>query len=537
MLNEDVEEMPIHHSKENLTREEIEIIRAYRRNDVKVTEKLFQLTLGNVDIPELKDYKGKNKIQDRFDVMQETGLQCLNWSDVKIGEEWNKLDYMKEENISDPRDLFPKKVKHPYGQKFKNFFPKHMEFQTDQLKDFVKKLGNEYVKNTKQEFPIKIGNTTYTIAKGGLHSTEKHRHITIPKGFRYDDEDIGSQYPNSMVKFEICPPHLKKTFLHQYKGKISKRISYKKIAKDLIKENQKEKARPLMSVQEMLKLCLNGGGYGKLGQRGSFLEFPEGMLRVTMGNQMEILMLIERLEMSGFQVLSGNTDGISVYYPETKRQEFLEICEWWEKKVGNFEMGKLEETPFKEVWQESINHYIAKKEDGVKKKGRFATEFELHKNKSKRIIPMALEAYFIDKKDPAEFIRNHKNIYDFCIAKKAAGKMYYEEQWQEDGVTKTKTHKKLVRYFISTNGTVLYKRGFNNQGDPVNNHCEAETDIGQPLITYFNRFFESDDYKIDYNYYILETLERIDSIEKTRKAKAFVDSIKAEKGGNQLSLF
>lgn len=143
MLNEDVEEMPIHHSKENLTKEEIEIIRAYRRNDVSVTEKLFQLTLGNVDIPELKDYKGKNKIQDRFDVMQETGLQCLNWSDVKIGEEWNKLDYIKEENISDPRDLFPKKVKHPFGQKFKNYFPKHVEFETDQLKEFVKKLGNE----------------------------------------------------------------------------------------------------------------------------------------------------------------------------------------------------------------------------------------------------------------------------------------------------------------------------------------------------------------------------------------------------------
>jgi len=49
-------------------------------------------------------------------------------------------------------------------------------------------------------------------------------------------------------------------------------------------------------------------GYGKLGQRGSFLEYPEGMLKVTMGNQMEILMLIEKLEMSGFQVLSGNTE-------------------------------------------------------------------------------------------------------------------------------------------------------------------------------------------------------------------------------------
>ena len=71
----------------------------------------------------------------------------------------------------------------------------------------------------------------------------------------------------------------------------------------------------------------------------------------------------------------------------------------------------------------------------------------------------------------------------------------------------------------------------------MNNHCEAETDIGQPLVTYFNRFFKSDNYNIDYNYYILETLERIDAIEKTKKAKAFVESVKSKSCGSQLKLF
>jgi hypothetical protein len=47
--------------------------------------------------------------------------------------------------------------------------------------------------------------------------------------------------------------------------------------------------------------------YGKLGQQGSFLEYPEGLLRVCIGNQLEILMLIEMFEMEGFNVLSGNT--------------------------------------------------------------------------------------------------------------------------------------------------------------------------------------------------------------------------------------
>lgn len=57
---------------------------------------------------------------------------------------------------------------------------------------------------------------------------------------------------------------------------------------------------------------MNGGFYGKLGQPGSFLEYPEGTLRVCMGNQIEILMLIEALEMNGFNVVSGNTKPIGV---------------------------------------------------------------------------------------------------------------------------------------------------------------------------------------------------------------------------------
>jgi len=97
-----------------------------------------------------------------------------------------------------------------------------------------------------------------------------------------------------------------------------------------------------------------------------------------------------------------------------------------------------------------------------------------------------------------------------------------------------KVHKKLIRYFVSTKGTVLFKRGINNMGDPMNNHCEAATDLGQPLVTYFNKAFEAEDYKIDYNYYILEVLERIDNIEKTRKAQAFIESLSPTQ---QLKLF
>ena len=68
----------------------------------------------------------------------------------------------------------------------------------------------------------------------------------------------------------------------------------------------------------------------------------------------------------------------------------------------------------------------------------------------------------------------------------------------------------------------------------MNNHVNAPNLLGQPLVTYFNKFFESENYKIDYDQYILDTLERIDALEKTKKAKAFVESLS---GTQQLTLF
>jgi len=193
------------------------------------------------------------------------------------------------------------------------------------------------------------------------------------------------------------------------------------------------------------------------------------------------------------------------------------------------------------MWQESINHYIARKIDkdndgniigySTKKKGRFCTEFEMNKDKSERIIPLALEAYFIDKKDPIEFITNHKNIFDFTIGVKAFGKMYYEEQWEENGVTKVKTHKKLIRYYISNSGTVLYKRGINHEGEEVNGHVNAPNEIGQLLITYFNTAEKKENYDINHSYYILETMKRIDKIEKSKRTETYIKSLNQAKQG------
>jgi hypothetical protein len=542
MMNMNVEEMPIHHSQAVLTEEEVETVISYRRNDVIATLALLYLTIGqpnkvrelNGDVPvdELKDYQDANKIEQRLNIQKETGLQCLNWSDVKIGEEMNKMKYMDAKGIKYDKDLIPKKVKHPYGQKFKNFFPKTMSFQTSHLNDFISELGEKYVLAEKQEFPIRIGNTTYTIAKGGIHSTESNRCIIVSSGMKLEDADVGAQYPNSIIKLGVYPPHLDNIILDQFKETVKLKDVYKGKGKIAKEEKDDAKVRSFKSLEGLTKLQMNGGYYGKLGQPGSFLEYPEGVLKVCMGNQIEILMLIESLEMNGFNVVSGNTDGILTYYPASRESEYKRLCSEWENKVGNNVLGKLEFAEFEGIWQESVNSYLAKKTDGtIKRKGRFVVTYgspgcEINKNKSKRIIAMALGEYFANKVDPIDYITNHANITDFCIAKKASGQLHYEELHPD----KTIIHKKLIRYYVSNNGNIFKKRGINNEGNPMDNHCEAlDKDypwMKQPVLTYFNKFEKKDNYDINYSYYILETLKRIDKIEKTNKAKMYAEKFK-----------
>ena len=62
------------------------------------------------------------------------------------------------------------------------------------------------------------------------------------------------------------------------------------------------------------KVSLNGT-FGKLFSRHSIFYAPEFGIAVTIGGQLSLLMLIERLELSGIRVVSANTDGVEMLVP------------------------------------------------------------------------------------------------------------------------------------------------------------------------------------------------------------------------------
>lgn len=521
-----VEVTPIDFRKVGLTEDDIEIVTQYCWNDIDALLYLWKYTTGDV---ENEEYKGKNKIIDRMSIIQkfEFPERAISWSDVKIGEEINMVGYMKKTGRT-RKDIYAAKKARKYKKiTFGQCIPDYVEFQTTEFQEFKDRMSPVKIDFYKKiPYPFSYNGTKYIIGKGGLHSVDKKR-LLYPKAGEYlEDADVGSQYPNAIFKRNLYPVHLGKEWLVNYEISIREKDKYKQLAK------AGDKAAK--GIEESYKLALNGGGYGKTGEPNSWQYGPEVMYACTVGNQFEILMLIERHELTGIRVISANTDGIVCLYPKHLEEIYKRNCTWWEEKVGNLTMGKLEYTKFKKVYQSSVSDYLAIKEDGkIKKKGDFVTDHILSKNKSRRIVPIALEKYVVDGTPVEETIRNHKHIFDFLIGVKASGNYHYEATDRETG--DVEEFRSLLVYYVSTNGRKLLKiknEDSEATGNAITN-CEApdEDDDHVWLCTPANKIDPTipiENYNIDYTYY-------------EKKCYRIIESVEGKKGKivnkNQISLF
>jgi hypothetical protein len=176
-----------------------------------------------------------------------------------------------------------------------------------------------------------------------------------------------------------------------------------------------------------------------------------------------------------------------------------------------------------------VNDYLAIKTDGeIKKKGDFLTDFELHKNKSARIVPLALEQYFVSNIPVADTIRGHSNIFDFCLRQKASKDFHYEGI---DRSTGNKTvYNKLIRYYISNTGEKLLK--IKNEDSTSGAAAVSQVEAGEWLATVCNKLDKNHPLdNINYAYYIERAEKLIRKIETEGRARNIVVN------PNQLSLF
>ena len=312
----------------------------------------------------------------------------------------------------------------------------------------------------------------------------------------------GGMYPNAIRKRKLYPEHLGIEWL----GIVDKLIGDRDIAKDMYKQTKEGKYK---SVDEAYKLAANGGLFGKLQDKTNWQFSPKTCFDVTIGSQIDLIMLIERLVLGGINVISANTDGIVSLFDKNQEELYKKICKDWETLVGNNDKGKLEYADYSLLAQRSVNDYVAVKTDGKPKhKGAsFTINHELHKNKSYKIIALALNEFYVKGINPRLFIANHTNIMDFCAGMRTKGDWYLNSIYFKDNYIIKEKLQKTNRYFISNDGVKLVK--CNPDGRQI------QEDAGKWKATIYNKHVEKkiEDYDINYDFYVKKTYEIISEIQ------------------------
>jgi hypothetical protein len=445
-----------------VTLEDVNIIRKYNLNDVLITEQLYYKLLDrlklraeisdlyNINCYTESDSGMANRILEKF-YSEATGLDKKHFKDLRTERKFVKFDWV----------VFPE-----------------INFETETMMKLLEEVKNHTYYKDQPFFSKKVtfGNVEYKLGVGGLHSVDGGAVFEESETESIIDADIASMYPSLAINHNLAPEHLGTKFMKKFRELRDKRIRAK---------HEGRKAE-----NECLKIVLNAT-IGKTLQPHLWLYDPIVNLKVTINGQLYILMLIEHLVLEGFRVISANTDGITTIVPKNREDRYYEICRSWESKT-RFE---LEYAYYKKYARRDVNNYVAIKRDGTtKEKGIFLTKIDLAKGFEKPIVSLALYNFFVKDIPIETTIKEHKDIYDFCIAKKIDKKFTNEYHTLKDGQYKKDILQKSVRYYVSTNGGVLLKTDY-EKGDIENYEVNKK-------VTIFNDYFDGP-YNIDYGYYII----------------------------------
>jgi len=507
---ENIEEMPIHHTKTDMTQEDIDVIKHYCFNDVNSTREFYYVTIGQTEHPL---YKGNNQIQLRLDIEQEFGIRCLNYSDSKIGDEIIKKYYCEEKKIQ--YQELPKKGTFAKVS-VKYCIANYVEFKTPQLQEFLKRI-KKVVLGVNDDFKEEIHfySNAYSFMKGGLHTENKPKVFEATDDVLIVDWDVSSYYPAIIINNGRYPKHLGPEFLRGYKKMFEKRLELKPLAK---------KDKKIKGIVNALKLAVNSV-YGKSSDMQSWIYDRQLTMFTTITGELSLMMLIEAYELAGINVISANTDGVTVMVKKELVDKMHQINKWW----CDLTQYELERADYQKIIFSTVNDYIAIKTDGeVKKKGDFLTDFELHKNKSARIVPIALERYYVHDVPVATTITGCNNIFDFCIRQKSSSDFHYEG-WNRTKGEKT-VYNKLIRYYVSTTGEKLLK--VKNENSESTAPDTSQVEAGEWVCTVCNHLPSTTDTSgVNFDYYIEKAERIIHKIQyEGRKRKVVVNP-------NQLSLF
>ena len=464
---EKLQDMPIDHTA-FLNDEQVEILKQYNLNDLQLTKALYIVL--------------KPQIELREKLTQEYGIDLRSKSDAQIAESIITAEVSK---VTGP-------VERPIiecGTTFKFKKPGFIEFKSENLNNLLNLIlsaefvvpasGQTTIPKEIANTQITIGNSSYQIGIGGLHSTEQSSAYIADENTVIIDRDVVSYYPSIILREGIAPEHMADSFLHIYRSILNRRLKAKKTGDKV--------------SADALKIVVNSS-FGKFGSKWSKLYSPNSMIQTTLIGQLALLMLIESLELEGVSVISANTDGVVIKHTPVQTTLVTFVIWMWETQTG-FE---TEESKYRALYCRDVNNYICIKTDGsVKRKGAFAFG-GLQKNPTNEICIDAVTEFLRSGIPIEETIDSCKDIRKFVTLRRVNNGAI------KDGVVLGRA----IRWYYA-NGVegVIH--------DKINNYTIPRTEGAKPLMDLPVEF--PNDVNLDW--YKTEAYSMLEQIGSTEKVK------------------
>lgn len=361
-----------------------------------------------------------SQLQIRQSLSERYGIDLRSKSDAQVGEAIIKHRCEQAFN----RRIYKQEI--DWNFKFRYTTPSWVAYQLPQLQNALSLIqqaifslgpsGAVAMPPQLENFCVTVGQSTYRMGIGGLHSSEKSVCYRSDSNNVLLIPDVASYYPSLILNSGEYPPALGPMMPVVYASIKEERIADKKLEKKLPKNSPEWILAHIGN--EGGKIQLNGP-FGKLGSPYSVLFAPKMLIQTTITGQLALLMLIEWLEHYGIRVVSANTDGLVILCP----RHLLDACKFliaeWQKLTG-LDMDNAECSA---LYARDVNNYVMIKADGeVKRKGVYSQAGLIEKKNPDVEICGDAVAAFLSEGVPIEYtIATCRDIRKFVTIQKVAG--------------------------------------------------------------------------------------------------------------------
>lgn len=420
----------------------------------------------------------------------ETAGVFLDIEEHKLGDVAKFAEMVvKKLKLTDPNDKKNKRYE-PTIEHLKEMFKLHPLgwVEEKELKSPKGAISYYFCWRKADNLNVVIDGFRYDFGTGGIHGCKKGITVTQP-GKKIKTIDVASYYPNLSIRNKIYPQHLDTLFCEVYEDLYVERRSHHKTS----------------ALNKALKLALNGT-YGASGDEFSPMYDPKFMMSITINGQLSLCMLMETLiQRFGVEIIMCNTDGFEYVIDEGDEEAIEQCVKEWEELTGL----TMEGDTYKTMMAANVNNYVAVYENGeIKRKGAYEyKDLDWHKNQSALVIKQAAVHELLGEGLAEDYIRNHKDEYDFMLRTKVprSSKLIMV---MEDG--KEVALQNICRYYASVEGGKLIKLMPALAGKELEGDRRLSIDK-EWNVTACNNMV---DFKwgVNYDYYIAEAKKLIDAI-------------------------